>query len=186
MTIELHTERLRLRRLEPTGGDAAAVLDYFKRNERFLEAWEVKREASYYTLDAQTDLLRQDQAMMNTSQMSKFWLYKCGEPERIIGSVALSNIVRGAFLSCHLGYRLDEAELNKGFMTEAIGRVVAYAFEELGLHRIEANIMPRNTASLKVVEKLGFRDEGLALRYLKINGKWEDHIHMVLLNEELE
>ncbi len=55
-------------------------------------------------------------------------------------------------------------------------------FDEEGLHRIEANIMPKNSASMKVVKKLGFYDEGLAYQYLKINGTWEDHIHMVLLN----
>ena len=71
-------------------------------------------------------------------------------------------------------------------MTEAIEAVVDYAFRELRLHRIEANIMPRNAASLAVVRKLGFHEEGLALRYLKINGKWEDHLHMVRLNEDME
>jgi [ribosomal protein S5]-alanine N-acetyltransferase len=58
-------------------------------------------------------------------------------------------------------------------------------FQELGLHRIEANIMPKNKRSLRVVEKLGFYNEGLAYKYLKINGKWEDHIHMVLLNDKV-
>lgn len=71
-------------------------------------------------------------------------------------------------------------------MTEAVEAVVNHAFQELHLHRIEANIMPRNRASLRVVEKLGFRNEGVSREYLKINGKWEDHIHMVLLNEEME
>lgn len=58
-------------------------------------------------------------------------------------------------------------------------------FDDMKLHRIEANIMPKNKQSLKVVEKLGFYDEGLAYKYLKINGKWEDHIHMVLLNNKI-
>jgi ribosomal-protein-alanine N-acetyltransferase len=123
---------------------------------------------------------------MERGQLVKLWLCKTEEPDRVIGSVAISNIVRGVFLSCHLGYRLDEAEQGKGYMTEAIREMVAYAFQKLGLHRIEANIMPRNTASLKVTEKLGFYHEGLAKQYLRINGKWEDHIHMVLLNEEME
>ena len=91
----------------------------------------------------------------------------------------------GAFLSCYLGYKLDKDEINKGYMTEAVKKGVEVVFNELGLHRIEANIMPRNKASLRVVEKLGFYNEGLAYKYLKINGKWEDHIHMVLLNENL-
>jgi ribosomal-protein-alanine N-acetyltransferase len=83
-----------------------------------------------------------------------------------------------------LGYKLDADEINKGYMTEALRKGIDIAFNEVGLHRIEANIMPKNKRSLRTVEKLGFYNEGLAYKYLKINGKWEDHIHMVLLNEE--
>ena len=73
--------------------------------------------------------------------------------------------------------------MNKGYATQAVAAVVRYAFETLRLHRIEANIMPRNKASRRVAEKCGFREEGASPRYLKINGVWEDHIHMALLNE---
>jgi ribosomal-protein-alanine N-acetyltransferase len=71
-------------------------------------------------------------------------------------------------------------------MTEAVKAVVDYGFNTLALHRIEANIMPRNIASLRVVGKLGFINEGLSKKYLKINGQWEDHIHMVIFNEVME
>lgn len=71
-------------------------------------------------------------------------------------------------------------------MTEALKKGIETAFGPLGLHRIEANIMPKNKASLRVAEKLDFKNEGLSTKYLKINGVWEDHIHMVLLNEEIE
>ncbi len=71
-------------------------------------------------------------------------------------------------------------------MTEAVGKVVEYAFDVLGLHRLEANIMPRNKASLRVVEKLGFSEEGLSRKLLLINGRWEDHVRMVKLNMALE
>lgn len=89
------------------------------------------------------------------------------------------------FLSCHLGYKLDKDEINKGYTTEAIEKGIDIIFNEFGLHRIEANIMPKNKSSLRVVEKLGFCNEGLAYKYLKINGKWEDHIHIVLLNDKV-
>jgi ribosomal-protein-alanine N-acetyltransferase len=181
---ELYTERLRLSMADES--KAELVLDYFKRNREFLTEWEVKRDESYFTVKEQESLLRQDLDLTAAGMLAKFWIYKLHEPQRIIGSVTLSNIVRGPFLSCTLGYRLDQTELNQGFVSEAIKRLIAYAFHELGLHRIEANIMPRNDASRRVAEKLGFHYEGLALRYLRINGKWEDHIHMVLLNEALE
>ena len=71
-------------------------------------------------------------------------------------------------------------------MTEAVNQVVTYAFDSLGLHRIEGNIMPRNKASIGVAKKCGFAEEGLSRKYLKINGVWEDHLHFVRLNEEME
>ncbi|MFF2480980.1 GNAT family N-acetyltransferase [Paenibacillus sp. NPDC058071] len=180
----LYTERLLL---EPSDHSKdEQVLDYVLRNRDFLREWDPVRTADYYTLEAQRDLVAGDLQQMAAGQLAKFWIYKREEPARIIGSIALSNIVRGVFLSCHLGYRLDHEEVSKGFMTEALAGVIQYAFDELKLHRIEANIMPRNAASFKVVEKLRFADEGLARKYLKINGEWEDHVHMVLLNDKVE
>ncbi|MFC4100062.1 GNAT family N-acetyltransferase [Paenibacillus xanthanilyticus] len=182
--MHMQTERLFLRELEAR--DAEAVLDYVRRNRDFLEPWEVRREEAYYTLEAQVELLRQDAARTARGEQFKVWLSPAGEPAKVIGSVTLSNIVRGAFLSCHLGYRLDAQQANRGLMTEALSAVIRHAFDELGLHRIEANIMPRNAASLGVVGKLGFYEEGLALKYLFINGRWEDHLHMVLRNAAME
>lgn len=71
-------------------------------------------------------------------------------------------------------------------MTETTKAVVKYAFKDLGLHRIEGNVMPRNERSLRVVEKCGFQSEGIAEKYLKINGVWEDHVHMVIRNHAME
>ncbi|RKN84212.1 GNAT family N-acetyltransferase [Paenibacillus ginsengarvi] len=181
MKSALQTERLVLRVLEEADADLA--LDYVTRNRAFLAPWEPAREPEYFTIESQTRVLRNEAELIKTGSMIKLWIFKTEQPERAIGTVTLSNIVRGAFLSCHLGYKLDQSELRIGYMTEAVREVVRYAFEELGLHRIEANIMPRNEASMNVVCKLGFYEEGLAYRYLKINGVWEDHIHMVLRNE---
>ncbi|MCC3371769.1 GNAT family N-acetyltransferase [Cohnella sp. REN36] len=183
MTIEFKTARLALRTIDET--EAGALLDYMLRNRGFLKEWEPDRPSEYYTLEHQAHLLRHDQMTMATGQLFRVWMYPLSDPERIIGSVSLSNIVRGAFLSCHLGYRLDAEFESRGYMTEGLKPVIDYAFESLGLHRIEANIMPKNKGSLRVVQKLGFYDEGLARQYLKINGRWEDHIHMVLLNDKV-
>jgi ribosomal-protein-alanine N-acetyltransferase len=117
--------------------------------------------------------------------MLRLWIFKKDDPSKVIGTIALDNIIRGPFLSCFLGYRLDRDNINQGYTTEALGELIRIAFEDMGLHRLEANIMPRNQRSLRVVEKLGFVDEGLSRDYLKINEKWEDHIHMVLLNKDL-
>lgn len=113
----------------------------------------------------------------------RFFIVSNDKPKDIIGTIALNNVVWRAFLSCYLGYALDEAHQNQGLMTEAVSLITDFAFTELGLHRIEANVMPRNKASLRVLEKCGYKNEGLSPRYLAINGVWEDHIHMVRLNE---
>src|SRR5690606_19759106 len=104
----------------------------------------------------------------------------------IIGEVSLSQVIYGPFRSCYLSYIQDGRESGSGYASEAVRAIVEYAFEELKLHRIEANIMPRNESSIKLVERLGFKCEGLAERYLQINGKWEDHLHYVLLNQTVE
>jgi [ribosomal protein S5]-alanine N-acetyltransferase len=177
------TNRLILKVLDKSY--ANIVLEYHINNKQFLEAWEPIKDDEFYNLEYQEDSLEMDLIKIKNNSMVKFWIFKKDEPNKVIGSVGFSNIVRGAFLSCHLGYRLDRNEINKGFMTEATKKGIDIMFNEFQLHRIEANIMPKNLCSLKVVEKLGFYHEGLAKKYLKINNVWEDHIHMVLLNENL-
>lgn len=177
-----NTERLELRIIDKTY--APQVLDYYLRNRDFLEEWEAVKNDEFYTLEYLEKQLEGELKAIENGNCLRFWLFKKGDASKAIGTFALNNIVRGAFWSCHLGYKLDVNEINKGYITEAIRKGIDIAFNEVGLHRIEANIMPKNKRSLRVVEKLGFYNEGLAYKYLKINGKWEDHIHMVLLNEE--
>lgn len=184
MDIKIHSPRLILKSIDAS--NTIQVLEYVMKNKEFLEKWEVVRNADYYTAQTQKELLISDKLNIDKGLLVKVWMFKIDEPDKIIGSITLSNIVKGPFLSCHLGYRLDHEEINKGYMTEGIKCMIDYAFDVLQLHRIEANIMPRNEASLKVVQKLGFYHEGLAPKYLKINGIWEDHIHMVLRNHEME
>jgi ribosomal-protein-alanine N-acetyltransferase len=158
------------------------ITDYMQRNREFLAEWEPLRNEEYYTLEYQKNQLENQIA---DSTALKLWISKKGDEDNVIGAMGFTNIVKGVFLNCYLGYNLDKNEVNKGFMTEAIKKGTEIMFNEYGLHRIEASIMPRNIRSLKVVQKLGFHEEGLSIRYLKINGVWEDHLHMVLLNETL-
>ncbi len=180
------TDRLILKVLDET--NSPQVLDYYMRNRDFLEEWELKRSNDFYTLDAQAAQLKNEFKDFEEKRALRLWIFKKEDEEcsRAIGLIAFNNIVWGAFLSCFLGYKLDKDEINKGYITEALKVGIEIVFNEFKLHRIEANIMPKNVRSLRVVEKLGFYNEGLAPKYLRINGKWEDHIHMVLLNEGLE
>ena len=177
------TQRLILKPLDKN--DAALLKEYLFSNKSFLEQWEPKRNPDYFEIDSIEKMLEFEKQAEDAKQAISLYIFK-KDDGKLIGNVKLSNIVYGIFLSCFTGYKLDKDELSKGYMTEALKEVVRIAFEEYGLHRIEANIMPRNKASQKVVKKLGFKKEGKSKKYLKINGIWEDHIHYVLLNENIE
>ena len=101
----------------------------------------------------------------------------------VVGVVNINEIVAGAFQSAYLGYYGMLNFARTGLMTEALRAAVGYAFNELGLHRLEGNIQPRNTASIALVRRLGFRQEGLSPRYLRINGEWRDHERWALLSD---
>lgn len=104
--------------------------------------------------------------------------------ERFAGEVTLSSIQRGPFQSACIGYWIDEALAGRGFVPEAVVVTLRFAFEANSLHRVEISIIPRNTASRRVVEKLGIRQEGIAERFLEIDGVWEDHVRYGITSEE--
>jgi len=106
------------------------------------------------------------------------------DAETIIGRVALTSVVRGAFRNAYLGYWIDADHQKQGLMTEAVAEVTRFAFEQVKLHRVQAAVMPANAGSLRLLDKLGFRREGVSLRYLQIAGKWEDHVIFAVTAEE--
>lgn len=104
--------------------------------------------------------------------------------DAVLGSVELSHIARGAFQSAYLGYHIGAPFARQGYMREALSLVLQYAFQQLRLHRLEANIQPGNVASLALVEGLGFHLEGYSPRYLKLGGRWRDHQRWAILAED--
>ena len=161
---------------------AEQVLDYYKKNRAFLEAFEPIRNEDFFSLECQREIIKSEMAEFKEKTAFHFYIEPIEQPSKIIGSIGLNNVVWGPFCSAFLGYKLDRDFVNKGYMSAAVGMLTKYAFEELGLHRIEANVMPKNKASLRVLEKNHFINEGLSKYYLNINGVWEDHIHMVKIN----
>jgi ribosomal-protein-alanine N-acetyltransferase len=105
---------------------------------------------------------------------------------RFCGEINLNSIQRGPFQNAYIGYWMDEAMAGNSYTPEAVVVLCRFAFEELGLHRVQISIIPRNSASRRVVEKLSLRNEGVAERYLEINGTWEDHIRFAITSEEWE
>jgi ribosomal-protein-alanine N-acetyltransferase len=100
------------------------------------------------------------------------------------GEINLNNVVRGAFQSATIGYWIDKSRAGRSLMSEAVVVLAQYAFEEMRLHRLEICIIPRNVNSRRVMEKLDIRTEGIAERFLEINGVWEDHIRYGITYEE--
>lgn len=104
----------------------------------------------------------------------------CGE---LVGWVSVSNIVRRAFQSAHLGYGAFSSHAGRGFMTQGLGAVIEVAFQKMGLHRLEANIQPTNERSLVLVRRLGFEREGYSPRYLMVDSEWRDHERWAIRTE---
>jgi len=100
------------------------------------------------------------------------------------GEINISSVQRGPFQSAYVGYWIDQAQAGNSYTPEALVVLARHAFEQLGLHRLQISIIPRNTASRRVVEKLALREEGTALRYLEINGVWEDHVRYAITAED--
>ncbi len=177
------TERLRLYLSNPE--IVSEVTDYFIRNKEFLREVEPIRPDEYYTEEYQKKSLINDFLFTNNASCFKFWITLKDSP-KVIGVLSFNGIIKGSFSSCFLSFRLDKDEVRQGYMTEALKKGICIAFNDLGLHRIEANIMPKHQAAIDLVTKLGFYNEGLAKKYLKIHGVWEDHVHMVIRNEKDE
>lgn len=103
---------------------------------------------------------------------------------RFCGEINLSGVQRGPFQSGSIGYWVDEACAGHGYVPEAVVALARFGFEELGLHRLEVAIIPRNTPSRRVMEKLEVREEGLAVGFLEIDGRWEDHLRYALTDDD--
>jgi [ribosomal protein S5]-alanine N-acetyltransferase len=170
------THRLLLSLLRPNA--AAAVREYGLRSAEFHRPFDPLRPADYWELPIVADRLACQVLEAEQDRSLCLFIVLKSEPKRIVGAVNLRNIMRGAMLGATLGYGLAPDATGHGYMTEAALRMVRIAFQDLGLHRVETNIMPHNAPSLAVAERAGFVREGLSPRYLQINGKWEDHVRL--------
>lgn len=162
--------------------DAQALLDLHVRNRDFFQAFSALRDEQFYTFDQQVKNIQSSLEKRELDQQYTFGIF-VSETEELAGIVSLTEVLRGPLQSCFIGYFLDKRYNGKGMMTEAVRLVVEYAFNELKLHRIEAGVMPHNIPSMRVLEKAGFHKEGIARKNVKINGKWEDHQVLAIVNE---
>ncbi|MHA7984987.1 GNAT family N-acetyltransferase [Rathayibacter sp. CAU 1779] len=169
----------RIRLIDPT--DDVALSRLVARNREFLAPWDPVRPAEYFTVDGQRAGIAA--ALERHQHGEALPLVVLDDEGEIAGRLTLSGIVRGAFQSCSMGYWLSEHQTGKGLATQAVQAAVEWAFEELELHRVQAETLAANTASQKVLVRAGFERYGLAPRYLKIAGMWQDHLLFQRLND---
>ncbi len=169
--------------------DGPAWIETRLHNEGWLKPWE-GRPASvppapwleWHTTAAFTAMVRRHRRQAKAGRALPFAITYEG---RLVGQLTVSNIVRGALDGASVGYWVDERVAGRGIMPTALALAVDHAFGPVGLHRIEANIRPENTASRRAVEKLGFRLEGVRERFLFIDGDWRDHVCYAICREEV-
>jgi ribosomal-protein-alanine N-acetyltransferase len=179
----LFGRRLLLRPL--VANDFPAWREVRRRNVDWLTKWEAARVPGAPDVVEDRGAFearcsaRQRERMLGTG--FGFGLFVGGE---FAGEINLNSIQRGPFQNAYVGYWIDEKQAGNCYMSEAVVLVCRFAFEELNLHRVQIAIIPRNHNSRRVMEKVGFRSEGVALRYLEINGVWEDHVRYAITAEE--
>lgn len=159
------------------------ISEYIRRNRDFLKPYETVNEIDY-SKENLIKMISKDNLNYLSLTGLNLWIQKKGS-RNIIGSVNLSGIcISDDFSTALLGARLDKDEVRNGYAYEACEKCIDIAFTEFGIHRLVAMIMISNTPSIKAAQKLGFITEGIARDYAKINGKWEDHIQMILINPQ--
>jgi ribosomal-protein-alanine N-acetyltransferase len=168
--------------------DKREWLQLRQQNAAWLAPWEASNPDPDGSLPQFAEMVRSlnRQAKLATALP---WIITELQPGRpapvIVGQLTVSSIVWGSAMMATLGYWVDQASAGRGIAPTAVAMATDHCFRALGLHRMEINIRPENSASLRVVEKLGFRDEGLRPRYLHINGSWADHRSFALTAEEV-
>lgn len=173
--VKLETPRLAV--VMPRPDDAELVRRYHYENREHLKPWEPPRPPGFFTAEFWQWRLEQNLDEFSQDQSLRLVLLpRDGERESILGQINFSRFNRGPSQSCLLGYSLDHRQQGKGYMTEALGAAIDFVFDRLGLHRIEANYMPINERSGRLLRRLGFVVEGYARDYLFINGAWRDHV----------
>lgn len=179
-SMEYETERLYLRVL--TADYSKEVCRFLSKNHTQFEKYEPILPANYYTPEYQHTILNCELKLALQTKNIRYYVFLKENPTQIIGTVALHNISISTYSSCEIGYKFDFDHQHKGYAREAVAMAISIAFAALGLHRIYARVMPDNTASIKLLKDLLFEEEGFERECIKIQGKWQDHLRLSLIN----
>lgn len=167
----------------PEPGDASAFLELVVRNRDNFRPYEPRRPPAYFTMSGQREQIAAARRQAHMGERFEFGVWE-REGGVLVGRISLGGISRGALQNAYLGYGIDVGHSGRGYATQAVTLAVRVAFDDLSLHRVQAAVVPENTASARVLEKCGFREEGLARRYLFLDGQWKDHRMFALTPED--
>ena len=162
--------------------DAEELASVLRANREFLAPWDVRRDDAYFTAAGQRPAL--ERALDGYARETMVPLVIIDVDGRLAGRVNLNNVVRGAFLSADVGYWVSQASNGRGLATAAVADAIGIGFGRLGLHRLEAGTLLHNAGSQRVLTRNGFRPFAVAADYLKIDGRWQDHILFQLFNPQ--
>jgi [ribosomal protein S5]-alanine N-acetyltransferase len=181
--LRLYGARIMLRPLMATDFEAWSEVRQF--NDEWLTPWEPRRHPLQGDpINYRAAFVARCNARDRDRTADFAYAFGVFVNQKVAGEINLNGIVRGAMQTGTIGYWIDQRHAGQGYTTEGVAVVLRFAFEELHLHRVEICIVPRNANSRRVVEKLGLRCEGLAERFLEINGVWEDHLRFAITVEE--
>lgn len=178
--MEYQTERLILKILTPDY--AGEVCHFLSKNSAVFKPYEPLMSPNYYTFQHQYTLLSCELQLALQAKTIRYYVFLKEQPQTIIGTVCLHDIAASYHSSCEIGYKFDSEYWHKGYAREAVAMAVSVAFAALGLHRVYARVMPENTASVRLLKSLFFKEEGTERECLFIQGKWQDHLRFSLLN----
>jgi ribosomal-protein-alanine N-acetyltransferase len=154
--------------------DVPALAELLRVSRDFLAPWEPVRGDDYFTTDGQSVVI--SDALAQHQRGSSLPHVILDETGQVAGRITLNGIVRGPFQSCSVGYWVSVTATGRGLATAAVRDIVSVAFDELGLHRVQAETLLHNVRSQQVLRRNGFRRIGMAPAYLNIAGRWQDHI----------
>lgn len=164
--------------------DVPVLTELLRVNRDFLAPWDPVRDDDYYTADGQTAAIRD--ALERTAKGYTLPHVIVDDTGRVVGRITLNGIVRGPLQSCSVGYWVSASENGRGLATAAVRDMQRIAFDELNLHRLQAETLLHNLGSQRVLERNGFVRFGMAPAYLNIAGQWQDHFMYQLLRPDPE
>lgn len=182
LLFEYETNRLNLRILQKDS--AAQVLDFLLSGSAIFESSEPPKHEEFYTLSYQRLVLEYEHNMLKEKNCIRFWIFEKKNSKKIIGTVVFSYVKKAPFYSCMIGYKLLPEYWHMGYALEALQKTMEIVLPFLKLHRIEAFVLPDNTPSTNLLQRLNFHKEGTLKESFFIQGEWRDHELYTFINSD--